>query len=143
MVTPFSRLRRLATAAGLSTAAATAAFALPVPTSSEACPPIDPPAAQILAPGEAGIRVFIDPATGRVRRATPEERQRLAMKTARDRSARTYEVRTRPDGTRIVKLDETFMMSVVGRTNPDGTVSYQCRTEPAPEQAAAADAGEK
>ena len=33
----------------------------------------------------------------------------------------------RPDGTRIVKLDETFLMSVVATVNPDGTISYSCR----------------
>jgi hypothetical protein len=81
---------------------------------------------------ETGVRVFIDPATGRIRRPTAEERQRLAVRTARDRSARAYEVRTRPDGSRIVKLDEAFMMSVVARKNPDGTVSYVCRTAEAP-----------
>lgn len=133
MVTPFSRLRRLVTAAGLSIAAAAAAFALPVPTSSEACPAVDPPATQARAAGEAGIRVFVDPATGRIRRATPEDRQRLAMKTSRDRSGRTYEVRTRQDGTRIVKLDETFSMGVVAHANADGTISYRCVTEPVSE----------
>ena len=134
MVTPFSRLRPLAPAAGLFAVLAAAAFALPVSMSSEACPAIDPPAARpSLATGEAGIRVFVDPATGRIRRATGEERRRIAVASARDRSGRTYEVRTRPDGTRLVKLDETFSMSVVARTDADGKISYRCAKNPVPE----------
>jgi hypothetical protein len=153
MVTPISRLRRLIPAAGLyitvAALAAAAALALPSPTPSEACPPIDPPAATPLsapsgatsaAAGKAGLRVSVDPATGKIRRATTEERRRIAAtrSAARDRSGRTYEVRTRSDGTRVVKLDETFLMSVVARTHPDGTVSYQCRTESAPAAAGSA-----
>ena len=74
----------------------------------------------------AGIRVFVDPATGQLRRPTSEERQRIAL-SSRDRSGKTYDVLVRPDGTRIVKLDETFLMSVVATVNPDGTTSYSCR----------------
>ena len=136
MGTPISRLRRLVPAAGLSALVAATAFALPVPASSEACPAIDPPAATpALAPEEAGIRVFVDPATGRIRRPTREERQRIAVASARDRSGRTYEVRTRPDGTRLVKLDETFTMSVVATTTPDGTVSSRCAKSSTPQGA--------
>jgi hypothetical protein len=144
MVITISRLRRLVPAAGLyigvAAIAASAPFVLPLPTPSEACPPIDrpaatpssaPPGATSTAAGKAGLRVSVDPATGKIRRATTEERRRIAA-TARDRSGRTYEVRTRPDGTRIVKLDETFRMSVVARTHPDGTVSYHCQSESAP-----------
>ncbi len=151
MVIPILRLRRLVPSAGLyitvAAIAAAAALALPSPTSPEACPPIDPPAATPLsappgatsaAAGKAGLRVYVDPVTGKIRRATTEERRRIATswRAARERSGRTYEVRTRPDGTRIVKLDETFRMSIVARTHPDGTVSYHCQTE-----SAAANAG--
>ena len=147
MATPTRRFGRLIPAAGISLAAA-AALALPVPTSPEACPPIDLPAPTTLSaplgatrsapvvPGSAGIRVFVDPDTGRIRRSTPEQRQRLAPTAARDRSGRTYEVRTRADGARIVRLDETFMMSVEARMAPDGSVSYRCRTGSAPLEAA-------
>jgi len=115
--------RRLGAAAGLLLAAS-AGLALPVPPSPDVCPAIDPPAAAA-SPGR-GIRVSVDPATGKIRRPTSEERRRIAL-SSRDRSGRTYEVLVRPDGTRIVKLDETFLMSVVATRNPDGTISYSCR----------------
>jgi hypothetical protein len=133
MAVPISRFRRFVSAGVISIAAA-AALAVPVSTAPDACPPIDTPSEVAPAsPSEAGIRVFIDPATGRIRQPTLAERRRIAAssKAARDRSGRTYEVRTRPDGARIVKLDETFLMSVVATMNPDGTVSYACGTEPA------------
>jgi hypothetical protein len=125
-------VRRLA-AAGLLLAAS-AGLAFPVPPSApspDSCPAIDPPATA--ASPERGIRVFVDPATGRLRRPTPEERRRIAL-SSRDRSGRTYEVMVRPDGTRIVKLDETFLMSVVATRNPDGTMSYSCRNASAAPQ---------
>jgi hypothetical protein len=134
MATRAARFRRLVSA-GLISAAAGALVAVPQSKAPEACPAIDPPAETAVAvPGGAGLRVFVDPATGRIRRPTLEERRRIAAtkSAARDRSGRAYEIRTRRDGTRIVKLDEAFLMSVVARTNPDGTVSYVCRTEPSP-----------
>jgi hypothetical protein len=113
--------RRFAPAAGLALAAASGlAFPAPPP---DTCPAIDPPTA---ASPDRGIRVFVDPATGKLRRPTSEERRRIAL-SSRDRSGKTYEVLVRPDGTRIVKLDETFLMSVVATVNPDGTISYSCR----------------
>ena len=133
MATPTSRFRTLVSA-GLISAAAAAALAIGDLAATESCPAIDPPVAAH--PAAAGLRVFVDPATGRIRRPTLEER-RLVTTVSRDRSARTYEVRTRPDGMRIVKLDETFLMSVMGHTNPDGTVSYDCRKAPAPAAGAA------
>jgi hypothetical protein len=140
MVTPTSRFRRLL-CTGVIAAATTAGFAIPMAESPEACPAIDPPAQAVpTAPVGAGIRVFIDPATGRIRRPTLEERRRVSAAVPRDRSARTYEVKTRPDGTRIVKLDDAFLMSVVAKKNPDGTVSHVCRTGP---DAAASVEGEK
>ena len=114
--------RRLAPAAGLILAAS-AGRAFPAPPPADTCPAIDPPAA---ASPERGIRVFVDPATGQLRQPTSEERQRIAL-SSRDRTGKTYEVLVRPDGTRIVKLDETFLMSVVATVNPDGTTSYSCR----------------
>ena len=109
---------------------AAAAYAIPepAPSTDRECPAIDSPAAS-RAVVPAGIRAFIDPVTGKLRPATPEERRKLASTVSRDRSGRAYEILIRPDGTRIVQLDETFMMNVVARKNPDGTISYHCRSE--------------
>jgi hypothetical protein len=134
MATPVSPFRPLALAAGLAVAAA--GLASPSPAPPESCPPIDPPA---VAPARAGVRAFIDPATGKIRPATPEERRKIAAAAPRDRSGRTYEIQIRPDGTRIVELDDAFLMSVVATANPDGTTSYRCRTGPAPAGSASAE----
>jgi hypothetical protein len=135
MATPISSFRRLVPAVGLSLAvAAAAALAVPAPPSPEVCPPIDPPAPTgPAAQAEAGLRVFIDPVTGKMRPATPEERRKVAEAASGSRAGRSYEMRIRPDGTRIVELDDAFRMSVVATANPDGTISYRCVTESAPE----------
>jgi hypothetical protein len=104
-----------------------AASALPVPAPAESCPAIDPPAVSVA----AGIRAFIDPVTGKLRPATPEEKRKIAA-AGRDRSARTYELVVLPDGTRVVELDDAFLMSVVATKQPDGRLSYRCRTQRAP-----------
>jgi hypothetical protein len=93
----------------------------------KACPAIDPPAV----PVAAGIRAFIDPVTGKLRPAKPEEKRKIAA-AGRDRSARTYELVILPDGTRVVELDDAFLMSVVVTKQPDGKLSYRCRTQRAP-----------
>jgi hypothetical protein len=121
---PFARL----VPAAVLAAGAAAGLAAPDPPRAEACPPIDLPAAARPSAHGAAIRAFIDPVTGRLRPATAEERRKLAAATPRDRSPRTYEMVIRPDGTRIVELDDAFMMSVVAVKNPDGTVSYRCGT---------------
>ena len=111
----------------LAACAAAAASARPGPAAPETCPAIDPPAAAV----SAGVRAFVDPATGKLRPPTAEERRQLAA--AADRSARTYEVVVRPDGTRIVELDDAFFMSVVATKRPDGALQFRCLTQrPAP-----------
>ncbi len=140
MATLIPAFRRFVPAAGLAAVAA-AALAVVAAPPPEACPAIDPPAAMAAA-ASAGVRAFIDPVTGKLRPATPEERRKLASTVSRDRSERAYEVVIRPDGTRIVTLDEAFMMSVVARKNPDGTVSYRCRTERTPAADCAAESHE-
>jgi hypothetical protein len=121
MATRIPRFRMLVPSAAVFIAAA-AAVAMPDPAPQATCPAIDPPAAATV----AGIRVFVDPATGKIRKPTPGERRKLAALVSLDRSARVYEIVTRPDGTRTVQLDETFMTSVVATRNPDGTMSYRC-----------------
>ena len=123
MATPKSRFLRILCAVGLAVAAA--AVARPASVSEmDDCPAIDPP--MVFVPS-AGVRVFIDPVTGKIRPPTPDER-RKAAETARDRSAHAYPLVIRPDGTRDVELDDAFLMSVVGKVNKDGTVSYRCVT---------------
>ncbi len=105
----------------LASFAAAAGPADPGPEAPPDCPAIDPPAAP------AGVRAFIDPATGKLRPPRTEEKRQL-VSTARGRSSRTYEVVVRPDGTRLVQLDDAFSMSVVATTGPDGALRYRCVT---------------
>lgn len=105
----------------LATCAAAAVPALPGPDAPPACPAIDPPSA----PAGGGVRAFIDPATGKLRPPTATQKRQI-VRPARDRASRTYEVVVRPDGSRLVVLDDTFLMSVVATTGVDGTVQYRC-----------------
>ena len=106
---------------------AAAAPAFPGAPAPETCPAIDVPA--VPAPG---VRAFVDPATGKLRPPTAEEKFRLAA-AVRNRSERIYEVVVRPDGTRVVELDDAFSMSVVATRRPDGTLQYRCVTGRPPE----------
>ena len=115
-----SRFGPIVLAAGL---VASSLYARSVTVVTEACPAIDPPAA---APLRAGLRVFVDPVTGKIRPATPEERRKVAAVTARDRSSRSYEMQILRDGTRIVELDDAFLMNIVATVAPDGRVTYLC-----------------
>ena len=129
MSSPLSRLCSFALAAGLGAATAGVATARPVTVVTETCPAIDPPAA---APLGAGLRVFVDPVTGKIRPATPEERRKVTAVLSRDRSSRIYEMRILRDGTRIVELDDAFLMNIVATVQPDGRVTYHCGPGTAP-----------
>lgn len=88
-----------------------------------------------------GARVFIDPATGKIREPEPEEVQALtpaaptgaqatAAQAARRRAAAEAPI-SGPGGTVGMKLDDSFMVYSVATKNPDGSVSFECVTGPA------------
>jgi len=108
----------------LTVCAAAAVSARPGPETPPSCPAIDRPAAT----GGAGVRAFIDPVTGKLRPPTAAEKRQLV--SARDRASRTYEVVVRPDGSRVVVLDDAFSMSVVATKGTDGALRYRCVTRP-------------
>jgi hypothetical protein len=115
----------------VATCAAAAVPALPGPEAPPACPAIDPPAS-----AAGGVRAFIDPVTRKLRPPTAAEKRQL-VSALRDRASRTYEVVVRPDGSRVVELDDTFLMSVVATKGPDGALRYRCvnrRAAPAAEE---------
>ncbi len=109
----------------LAACAAAAVPAFPGPDAPPACPAIDPPPAPA-----GGVRAFVDPATGKLGPPTAAQK-RQTVRPARDRASRTYEVVVRPDGSRLVELDDTFFMSVVATTGADGAVRYRCVSAPA------------
>ena len=78
--------------------------------------------------GGAGLRAFIDPATGELREGTPEE-QRALSNGARAESSNAVEspeVVVYPDGMVVVDLKGNFMQSIVVVKNPDGSLSTRC-----------------
>lgn len=91
----------------------------------------DTPAAPAATPTlENGVRAYIDPATGKLRQPTGEERAAEARQAAADRKAnagkgRAPSITKRADGTLVaVDNDGRFMESMVATRNADGSVSY-------------------
>lgn len=87
------------------------------------CPAIDPPAAAAARP----LRVFRDPATGKLRPPTREELARLREAQALEpKTARVFTTVVRPDGTKVVDLGDAFLFSVIAKREPDGSTQFQC-----------------
>jgi hypothetical protein len=94
------------------------------------CPAIDVPAA--IAPR---LRVFVDPATGRLREPTADELRQIAEERLAARRAaapRVFEVVTHPDGMQSVDLGDAFLFDVRLETLPDGTTRLDCVPHGAP-----------
>jgi hypothetical protein len=90
----------------------------------ESCPAIDPTAA-----AAPRLRVFIDPATGRLREPTAEELRQLAEERLRSRAPsepRVFEIVTHPDGMRSVDLGDAFLFDVRVEMLPDGSTKTVC-----------------
>jgi len=90
------------------------------------CPAIDIPAAISSA---HRIRVFVDPATGRLREPTAEQLRELAEERLRSRAAETphvFEIVTHPDGMKSVDLGDAFLFDVRVETLPDGSTRTVC-----------------
>lgn len=85
-------------------------------------------AAQDNAAMDSGVRVYIDPATGKLRQATPAERAeeaRQSAEAAKLRKGKGVKYSKRADGAvRALDLEGRLMESVVVTTNPDGSLSY-------------------
>lgn len=80
-----------------------------------------------------GLKVFIDPATGKVRQPTPGEVQALdqALASLGDKSLKNIRATQYADGTVSIALNGAFMNSAVVRVNPNGTVSQACTDDAA------------
>jgi hypothetical protein len=88
-----------------------------------------PPKKKDPAAASAGWRAFRDPATGKLREPTPEEARELSRRDAQKSAAPTaFEVVVHPDGMKSVDLKGAFTMSLAARRNPDGSISYECRS---------------
>ena len=76
----------------------------------------------------SAMRVFIDPATGKIRQPTAEEQQEFSRSIDRQlqSSGKTMTIKTTASGMRMMELDESFMNYSVVRVNADGTLSESC-----------------
>jgi hypothetical protein len=139
----------LAVAVAVSGAASDDAKKGPGEASPTAAKQATPPAA-----ASQGVRVFIDPVTGKIREPEPEEIQQLtpaapasAQRTAAqaaERRAAAQAPLSGPDGAVGMKLDDSYMVYSVATRNPDGTISFECVTGPAKaSQALAGKSGER
>ncbi|MFA6958838.1 MAG: hypothetical protein WC538_23450 [Thermoanaerobaculia bacterium] len=75
-----------------------------------------------------GLRVFIDPDTGRFRTPTRDELQAIAEKSAasKNKSIDGLVVEYRSDGSKHVNLQGRFMHSLRVTVNADGSRSFDC-----------------
>jgi hypothetical protein len=88
--------------------------------------------AQAAAPGAAGQRVFVDPATGKITEPTPEQIQALEQAVAGmlSQSSEGLQVVELPDGTLTIDLEGRFQEVAIATVAPDGTVRTGCVNHP-------------
>jgi hypothetical protein len=112
----------------LAAGVVTALLALPLGAEdTRICPAIDRPALSAVK-HQAGLRVFRDPATGKLRPPTREEAAEL-MRTeaeAAPESKRTFVVVEHADGMKSVDLQGALMQSMVVTRNANGSLSFRC-----------------
>lgn len=78
-----------------------------------------------------GVRVFIDPVTGKIREPEPEELRQLtpaAPGVARRSMAPLAAPLQGPGGAIGMVLDDSQMVYSVAKKNADGTISFECVT---------------
>jgi len=99
------------------------------------CPPVDPVPAAVTSycppvdrPGTAGLRLFVDRRTGRMRAPTPEEARALIESGGRGAEhLEPIEIVVHPNGMRTVDLKGAFSYELYTRRNSDGSFSTRCR----------------
>lgn len=82
--------------------------------------------------GARGMRVFIDPATGKIREPEQSDIQQLAPAAPAFHPLMAPAAPLQgPGGAVGMKLDDNQMVYSVATKNPDGSVSFECVTGPA------------
>ena len=80
--------------------------------------------------GQAGMKAYIDPATGKLREPTAEDAAAAAAAAAKSRQAQAARpepvVVQHASGMVSAELGEEYMEDVVVRKNADGTLAFQC-----------------
>ena len=98
------------------------------------CPAIDSPPVSVTAScpavdrvAKAGLRIFLDRRTGKLRAPTPEEARALFESGGTGlEDLEPIEVVTHANGMRTVDLKGAFSHAVVSHRNPDGSVTTRC-----------------
>jgi hypothetical protein len=79
--------------------------------------------------GQAGMKAYIDPATGKLREPNADDAA-LAAAATKGRQAQAVRpepvILQRPGGGRIAVLGEEYLEDVVVWKNADGTLTFQC-----------------
>jgi hypothetical protein len=78
--------------------------------------------------GEAGMKAYKDPDTGKLRKPTQEELQIEAQTTPPSNNAAGARVTTAPNGRKSAQLDESFMSYAVVRKDKRGKLDMLCVT---------------
>jgi hypothetical protein len=106
--------------------AAKAAATAAVPAESVTTPEATP--ADVA--GEAGMKAYIDPATGKLRQPTAADLKAAAAAKGKQRealqAAPAPKVVQHANGMLSAQLGEEYMEDVAVRKNADGTLSFQC-----------------
>ena len=76
--------------------------------------------------GAGALQASIDPATGKLRQPTMEERRALAAAFTASLSIRKLVPRTTASGMTSVALDDRFMNYYIGRVTEEGLVTFDC-----------------
>jgi len=114
----------LTAALGLGATALAAAEEVKAPTRLPARVPVN----QVHV-GEAGLRVYVDPATGRIKQPTEAEKQALEKAIAAlfpNRLKKNVTVTQFADGTVSMSLGGQFLNVTMVTTNPDGSLQAAC-----------------
>ena len=90
---------------------------------------VQPPAAPQA--GAPGMRVFIDPATGKLREPEQSDIQQLAPAVGFHALQAPAAPLQGPGGAVGMRLDDSQMVYSVATKNPDGSISFECVTGPA------------
>src|SRR3954468_1672683 len=120
----FAAVLGLTAAAALGTTALATAAEVKAPTRLPARTPVN----QVHI-GEAGLRVYIDPATGRIKQPTEADKQALEKAMAplfANRLKKNVTVTQFADGTVSMSLAEQFLNVALVTTNANGTLQAAC-----------------
>lgn len=74
----------------------------------------------------AGLRAYIDPATGQLREPTLEESRALSRPNRAIVSPKELQAVRHANGMTSVDLRDAFLMDLVARRNADGSISIDC-----------------